>query len=241
MNSKLRCILLDDEVLGLKYLKILCEQLEDLEVVKAYIDPEVFINEMDTLDYDFCILDIEMPKLSGLQVANLLREKSFIFVTAYREYALDAFEVNAIDYLQKPIKKERLLQAIEKVKKYSLAGSLPLHKPFIQVNTEKGRTLIHYDKIGYITISSIDSRDKLIVYKDGSELILKNITLDKLLQLLPQKQFLRINKKEIINLFEVKHFSNDEIFLDFLTDRKKLVNLALSEVYKSDFYARIKS
>ncbi|WP_291068553.1 LytR/AlgR family response regulator transcription factor [Empedobacter sp. UBA5924] len=96
---------------------MLCEQMEDIEVVKAYVDPELFINEIENLDFDFCILDIEMPKINGLQIANLLKEKPFIFSTAYKEYAVDAFDLDATDYIQKPIKKERLQQAVDKVKK----------------------------------------------------------------------------------------------------------------------------
>ena len=92
MSSILKCILLDDEILGLKYLKMLCEQIDDIEVVKAFVDPELFINELDNLEFDFCILDIEMPKINGLQVANLLQNKPFIFATAYKEYATDAFD-----------------------------------------------------------------------------------------------------------------------------------------------------
>ena len=83
MSSILKCILVDDEILGLKYLKMLCEQIDDIEVVKAFVDPELFINELDNLEFDFCILDIEMPKINGLQVANLLQNKlsSIIFDT----------------------------------------------------------------------------------------------------------------------------------------------------------------
>ena len=58
MSSILKCILVDDEILGLKYLKMLCEQIDDIEVVKAFVDPELFINELDNLEFDFCILDI---------------------------------------------------------------------------------------------------------------------------------------------------------------------------------------
>ena len=61
MSFTLKCILIDDEILGLKYLKMLCEQMEDIEVVKAYVDPELFINAIENIDFDFCILDIEMP------------------------------------------------------------------------------------------------------------------------------------------------------------------------------------
>jgi len=112
---------LDDELKGLTYLKMLCQQLPDLEVVKVFNSPIKFINEVPKLDFDFCILDIEMPEMNGLQVANLLKGKPLIFATAYKEYAVEAFDLNAVDYIRKPIKIDRLKQAIDKVKFILLA------------------------------------------------------------------------------------------------------------------------
>ena len=114
MNTKLRCLLLDDELPGLTYLKMLCEQLPELEVVRSFNSPKKLLEELPSLEFDLCILDIEMPEMNGLQVANLLGNKPVIFTTAYKEYAADAFDVNAIDYITKPVKKERLQQAITK-------------------------------------------------------------------------------------------------------------------------------
>ncbi|WP_413532288.1 LytR/AlgR family response regulator transcription factor [Empedobacter brevis] len=238
MSSTLRCILIDDEILGLKYLKILCEQIEGIEVVKAYVDPELFINDIENLDFDFCILDIEMPKINGLQIANLLKEKPFIFSTAYKEYAIDAFELDATDYIQKPIKKERLQQAIDKVKK-RVQNSNPIQNNFVQLNSDKGKILLHFNQILYITTSTVESRDKIVYYEDLSFLILKNITLDTLSELLPEKDFVRINKREIINFHHIKYFHSDNITLDILSKQNKEINLVLSEVYKANFINKI--
>ncbi len=238
MSSTLKCILIDDEILGLKYLKMLCEQIEDIEVVKAFVDPELFINELDNLEFDFCILDIEMPKINGLQVANLLKDKPFIFSTAYKEYAIDAFDLDATDYIQKPIKKERLLQAIDKIKK-RVQQTDHQQNSFVQLNSDKGKILLHFNQIVYISTSTLESRDKTIVYNDLSELTLKNITLDNLTEILPEKNFVRINKREIINIQHIKYFHSESITLDILSKENKEINLILSEVYKSNFLDRI--
>ena len=237
MNSTLKCILIDDEILGLKYLKLLCEQIENIEIVKAFVDPELFINEAEYLDFDFCILDIEMPKMNGLQVANLLK-KPFIFSTAYKEYALDAFDLDATDYIQKPIKKERLQQAIDKVKKRIQQQETPQNS-FVQLNSDKGKILLQFNQILYISTSIVESRDKTVYYKDLSELTLKNITLDNLSEILPEKDFVRINKREMINIHHVKYFHSDNVTLDILSKENKEINLVLSEVYKSNFLSRI--
>ena len=238
MSSTLKCILIDDEILGLKYLKMLCEQIEDIEVVKAFVDPELFINELDNLEFDFCILDIEMPKINGLQVANLLKDKPFIFSTAYKEYAIDAFDLDATDYIQKPIKKERLLQAIDKIKK-RVQQTDHQQNSFVQLNSDKGKILLHFNQIVYISTSTLESRDKTIVYNDLSELTLKNITLDNLTEILPEKNFVRINKREIINIQHIKYFHSESITLDILSKENKEINLILREVYKSNFLDRI--
>lgn len=238
MNSTLKCILVDDELLGLKYLKMLCEQIENIEVVKSFVDPELFINEINDLEFDFCILDIEMPKINGLQVANLLNNKPFIFATAYKEYAIDAFDLDATDYIQKPIKKERLTQAIDKIKK-RLQPTVTAQNPYVQLNSDKGKILLQFNQILYITTSASESRDKLVYYQDLSDLTLKNITLDHLIELLPTEDFARINKREIINIHHIKYFHSEEITLDILSKENKEINLVLSEVYKANFIAQI--
>ena len=112
----IKCVILDDELLAISYLKLLCNEL-DVEVVKAFNNPKVFLQEIDNIDCDLCILDIEMPGLNGLQVAELIKGKKIIFTTAYKEYAAEAFDLDVIDYVRKPIKKERLQQALEKAEK----------------------------------------------------------------------------------------------------------------------------
>ena len=160
MNTKLRCLLLDDELPGLTYLKMLCEQLPELEVVKAFNSPDIFLKEVPNLDFDLCILDIEMPAMNGLHVANLLQGKPVIFVTAYKEFAAEAFDLDAIDYVRKPVKKERLQQAIQKASsRISKSSSV---KNFIQLNTDKGKALLFFDQVGYIKTSDSDSRDKTV-------------------------------------------------------------------------------
>ena len=107
-------MLLDDDLQNLTYLKMLCEQIPELEVVRAFNHPQKLLQAIPNLEFDLCILDIEMPDLNGLQVANLLNGKPVIFATAFDEHAADAFDLNAIDYVRKPLSLDRLQQAVEK-------------------------------------------------------------------------------------------------------------------------------
>lgn len=233
-------MLLDDELPGLTYLKMLCEQLPHLEVVKAFNNPILFLKEVPNLDFDFCILDIEMPEMNGLQIANLLNGKPIIFATAYKDYAAEAFDLNALDYIIKPIKQERLVQAINKIRKYLGGMKEKQLRNFMQVNTNKGKAILVFDKIAYIKTSDNDSRDKLAKLFDGEEFIIKNITFAKLKESLPAADFCRINKKEMLSLKAVQVFSFDEITTNLISTQGKNIKLSLSENYRNEFLEKVK-
>ncbi len=239
MNTKLRCLLLDDELPGLAYLRLLCEQLSGVEVVKAFNDPIKLLQEHKKLDFDVCILDIEMPALSGISVAQLLKGKPVIFTTAYKEYAAEAFDLEAIDYIRKPVMKDRLEKAINKAIRLLKEGNK--NPAYIQVNTDKGKAVIFFDQILRITTTEIDSRDKLVLLEDGQEIILKNIGFDKLLQSLPANDFCRINKKDIIAMKAVRFFSQDQIQTNLSYQAQRDLSLTLGENYRKDFLEKIKS
>ena len=82
------------------YLKMLCEGLPTLEVVKAFNSPVTFLAEAPNLQFDLCIMDIEMPGMNGLEVAQMLGGKPIIFTTAYKEYAAEAYDLDVVDYVR---------------------------------------------------------------------------------------------------------------------------------------------
>lgn len=238
MNTKLKCLLLDDELPGLKYLKMLCEQIPELEVVKAFDNVESFLKEFPALAPDLCILDIEMPGMDGLSIANLLNGKPVIFTTAYKEYAAEAFDLNAVDYIRKPVSKERLHLAVHKA-----LDRLRLAQPaknFIQLNTSKGKTLLFFDQVAYIVTSLTDSRDKDALLHDGKSLILKNISFEKLLQHLPGNEFCQVNKKEVIALRCVQFFAHDEITTNLIQPSGKPLVITLGDAYRENFLRKVK-
>jgi len=209
LNTKLKCLLLDDELPGLSYLKLLCEQIPELKVVRAFNDPEVFLKEFSGLDFDLCILDIEMPGTNGIQVAALLKNKPVIFTTAYKDYATDAFDLDAIDYVIKPVKPERLQQAVNKA--IQRINSEKKHINHLRINTDRGIALLDINHLVYVHTSEIDSRDKTALLSNGTNLQLKNISFEKLISFLPADDFCRINKKELISLSCVLYFSTEQI------------------------------
>ncbi len=124
---KYNCIIIDDEQQGRRLLENYCNKIDDLVVVGSYKSAIHAFEGMRTNDIDIIFLDIQMPELSGIDfLKSLKRNKAkVILTTAYREYALEGFELDAIDYLLKPIGFSRFLRAIEKVKEI-LDSDLPI-------------------------------------------------------------------------------------------------------------------
>ena len=233
MNTKLKCLLLDDELPSLTYLKMLCEQIPELEVIRVFNNATLFLNEIADLEFDLCILDIEMPGFSGLEVAAQLKGKPVIFTTGYKEYAAEAFDLDAVDYVRKPIKLERLQLAVQKAVLRTEKGFAT--KNYIQLNTDKGKTLVVTDQIGYICTSETDSRDKVACLVDNTTIVLKNISIARLLEILPAGQFCQVNKKELIALRSVHFFSHNAITTNIAPSEGKPVVLFLSDIYRKEF------
>lgn len=219
------------------YLKMLCGQISEIEVVKAFNDPGKFLSEKDSLDFDLCITDIEMPGISGLELASALKSKLVIFTTAYKEYATDAFDLEAVDYIVKPVKMERLEKAIHKAVQYFSAKS---EKPnFFQATTDKGRAIIYFHRISLIQTAENDSRDKMVFLDDGSKILLKNINFTSLLAILPEDGFCRVNKREIVGLKAVRVFSNNGIEINLTDENGKWKPVQLSETYRTEFLGKM--
>lgn len=116
----MKVVLVDDEQLAIDVLEILLGKIEDIEVVGTFTNPLFLLDELDRLDVDVLFLDMEMGSLHGLEIAEKIMthypQIDIVFVTAHPQFAVEAFEVNAIDYLLKPVSSDRLEKALEKLK-----------------------------------------------------------------------------------------------------------------------------
>lgn len=211
---------------------MLCEQISEIEIVKVFNNPEKLLSEAPFLDFDLCILDIEMPDLNGIAVANLLIDKHIIFTTAYKEFAVEAFDLDAADYITKPVRKERLEKAITKVVNRIKKDE---KKQFISLNTNKGKSVLFFENILYIKSADSDSRDKIAFLKDNSQLTLKNISYESLQKKLPVNKFCRINKSETIAIDIVNFFTHDEITTKIILPDGKPLVLTLGTSYREFF------
>lgn len=212
---------------------MLCEEIEALEIVKVYNNPEKLFEEISSIDFDLCITDIEMPGIDGLTLASRLQNKLVIFTTAYKDYASDAFDIDAVDYITKPVTKERLQKAV--LKATEKHKSHLLNNAFMTLNTDKGKGIVYINQLVYIKSAEQDSRDKEAFLTNGNVVLLKNINFETLLQQLPENHFCRVNKKEVIAIPQVKHYTHNEITLTLLDKSAAFIRLALSETYRAGF------
>lgn len=232
MDKTLRVVLLDDELLALAYLRTLCDSIPGIEVVKAFDDPVIFLSEIKSLAFDFCISDIVMPSLTGLEVAQELKSVPIIFTTAHNEYAADAFDVEAVDYLRKPVQRERLARAIEKVQ---VQIEQLKSQATWTVNTNKGKLSIQQSHIVSFSTDTYDRRDKLLLLKNGDQLVVKNKSFDQLLQELDAVSFIRISKSELISTDFVQGYQGDFVISKLRNEEGKYIEFNLSENYRKSF------
>lgn len=232
----LRCVLLDDDLNGLEYLRLLCGRIGGTVVVRCFNDPQRFLAEEPTIDYDVALLDIDMPGLNGLQVAERLPGRSVIFTTAHDRFAADAFDQEALDFIRKPITRERLERGLVKAREHKerqfRSGST------LSVMTDRGRTVVRASDIRWITTPDQEKRDKLMHLVSGMVLRLKTISLDQLLELLPPQAFARPNRSDIIALAAVHLVTGDHVQLRPAMDGT-VVKRPIGAAYREAFLAAV--
>ena len=240
----IRTILVDDEKLAIQGLQLRLEPFEDVEVIETCQNGREAIRAIKTLKPDLVFLDIQMPGFDGFSVVQGVMEIDpplFVFVTAFQEHAIRAFEANAVNYLMKPVDEDKLADTIERVrqrlaeKKSSdeadrLRGVLSEVAPEAAHDMEEGdaETTGRYEKLinvkdrGQIfrvevdTIEHIEAAgDYMCIYTGDNSLILRE-TMKDLERRLDPRKFQRVHRSTIVNLDQVrqvKPHTNGECFL----------------------------
>lgn len=229
MNRLYKAILVDDEPAARRLMKNMLHDYRDIvQVVGEAGTGEEAIRQIETLQPDLIFLDIQMPDLTGFEVIERLQHKpNIIFTTAYEQYAIKAFETFSIDYLLKPIKEERLLQSMEKLKKFGKLNRaidlLGLQEVIRQIQTPKQPTalsirtgdrimLLRYEHIAYL-----EAQDKYVyIFMVDGQKHLTDQTLSSLQEKLPPS-FFRVQKSFLINKDHIKemhrHFNGRYLFI----------------------------
>ncbi len=203
---KIRTIIVDDERLARKELARLLEEHKEIEIIGEYGDPEEAIAGISELDPDLVFLDIHMPGKTGFDVLEELeRAPHVIFVTAYDEFAIKAFEVNAMDYILKPVEEERFTVALRKALKIIQENKEQMVRDSKRDQLTGGDQVFIKDgeRCWFVHLRDVKLFESIgnyvrVYFEDKKPLILKSLNnLDKRLD---DKEFFRANRKHIINL-----------------------------------------
>lgn len=212
--KKLRTVIIEDEAPARELLKHYLKEQPSVEVVAECSDGFSGLKTIAELKPDLIFLDIQMPKLTGFEMLEILDEKpEIIFTTAYDQYAIKAFELNAVDYLLKPFHKERLAEAVNKVltkaslpeesRKSNIDPMLlkPEGGPVTRIVVRKGNAIniIPVDQVRYF-----ESQDDYVMVYHTEGKAMKQQTMKYYEENLPRTEFIRIHRSYIVKISEIK-------------------------------------
>ncbi|MCC1483650.1 LytR/AlgR family response regulator transcription factor [Winogradskyella immobilis] len=231
MAKTVSCIIVDDEAIARDIIASHLSKIENIEVVKQCKNAIEAFNFISNNTVDLVFLDINMPEISGIAFAKSINKNiKIIFTTAYRDYAVEGFDLQAVDYVMKPISFERLLQAVNRYFEVSSASQLDLPikrelQDFIFVRADREMQKIDFGSIIYIESYSdyikIYTRDTSTVLRHAqhdtlstNRIIVTRETISSIEAKLPKSQFLRIHRSYIIAISQIEAFTNEHITIN---------------------------
>jgi len=209
----IRCIIIDDEKLARDLLEEFIEDYDEIEIIGQCSKGKKAVELIDELEPDLIFLDVQMPGMNGFEVLDNIAHRPFvIFSTAYDNYAIQAFEENAIDYLLKPLDKERFKKAIDRVKKQMESKDKNTDKIFEILNKKEGAFSSHIfvqksDKFLNLPVTEVlhfeASGDYTIISTEKEQYLSSN-GIGKLEGKLDPEIFIRVHRSTIININHLK-------------------------------------
>ncbi|RKE52423.1 LytR/AlgR family response regulator transcription factor [Sphingobacterium detergens] len=210
MMMNIKVIVIDDEIQEAQYLADIVKETNELELIGYYINPFEALPLLQS-DSDIVVfLDVNMNEISGINFTKLISNR-VIFTTAYKEFAIDSYEYeNTVDYLLKPINRERFLKAINKIRKLEKLEKIIPDQDYLTLESKDQHLVIDYGSINYIRASG---HSTLIYTVAVKEPVITIFNLKKIEEMLPTSIFIRIHKQYIVNKLKVGHTSRDKIML----------------------------
>jgi DNA-binding LytR/AlgR family response regulator len=241
MNQRItyKCIIVDDEPLATQLLENYVSKISELELVGMFssaLDAQRFLNDNKI---DVMFLDINMPVLSGIEFLKILNNKPYtILTTAYSEFAVDAFSMEVEDYLLKPIAFDRFYKSVQKLLRKLQPSTVKISSNSIQEKEEEDdyffvKADLKIIKIAFTDVLYIEGLREYVGINTAKERIVTLIAMIKLLEVLPEDQFVRIHRSYIVNLKHVKSVYGNTVVLN---NGKEL---PISKGQKEEFLLRI--
>ncbi|HEY1023917.1 MAG TPA: LytTR family DNA-binding domain-containing protein [Sphingobacteriaceae bacterium] len=213
-DQRVRCLIVDDEPPAIEVLKTYINTVSALELTDFCENAVDALSLLKHRSVDLIFLDIQMPQLLGTDfVRTLISPPKIIFTTAYREFALEGFELDAVDYLLKPISFERFLKAVNKVLQANLQAQPPADThprqsadTFIYFRTDRKMVKVFLDDILYVE----SLKDYIKVITSTRQIVTKQ-AISVLEDMLPADQFLRIHRSYLVAIKKIESFTADDI------------------------------
>jgi two-component system, LytTR family, response regulator len=237
MPDIIQCLIVDDEPVAREILENHLEKIDSVNVVGNCKNALEAFNKINSKKVDLIFLDINMPEISGLSFAKSINKNiKIIFTTAYREYAVDGFDLQAVDYLLKPISFERLLQAVNKyldennhVQNQKSEEILDEKSDFIFVRSD--RKMI---KINFCDIDYVESLSDYIKIHLQEKTIITRETISNIEAKLPKNDFIRVHRSYITSIKSIDSFTNE--YLEIGNQE-----IPISRSYKVEVLKRLES
>jgi DNA-binding LytR/AlgR family response regulator len=225
----IKAIALDDEPLALKIIETFCADIDFMELEKTFSKPNEALKHINKFPVDLIFLDIQMPSINGIDFYKSLdKNVMVIFTTAFPEYAVDGFELNAVDYLMKPFSFERFTQSVNKAKEYfnflnsSSAGTAQNHF-FIRADYKLIKVM--YEDIVYIE----GLNDYVKIFLLNQKPIIARMTMKNMLDRLPQDSFIRVHRSYIVSKNKITSLKNKNLFINF---NDEMIEISIGKSYE---------
>lgn len=235
MTEQIQCIIVDDEPVAREILETHLAKIDKIKIVASCKNAIEAFSAINQYKVDLIFLDINMPEISGLSFAKTINKNSkVIFTTAYREYAVEGFDLQAVDYLLKPISFERLLQALNK---YLHENNIVIQTEPIKIEEDKSdyffvRSDRKMIKISFPEIQYIESLSDYIKIHLSDKTIVTRETIANIETKLPQQDFIRTHRSYIIAKAAIDSFTNE-----FVEIGKK--QIPISRNYKNEVLEKL--
>jgi DNA-binding LytR/AlgR family response regulator len=224
------CIAIDDEPLALEIMTSFCSRVDFLELKKTFTDTQEAARYLRKFPVDLIFLDIQMPDKNGIDFYREHGEnKMVIFSTAFSEYAVEGFNLNAVDYLLKPVDYSRFQQAAQKARDYFnyTHSSDQNDQKFLFVRSEYSLVKIAFGEIRYI--ETLD--DYLKIHIEGKKTVLTKMNLKNMMVKLDQGEFVRVHRSFIVPLSKIRSVRNKTISLPD-------IDIPVGLKFEEEFFAR---
>ncbi|MGD8780525.1 MAG: response regulator transcription factor [Ignavibacteria bacterium] len=230
----MNCLAIDDEPLALNVIKEHCKKVNSINLIATYTNAIDAITEINNNKIDLIFLDIEMPKITGLEfIKSLSNPPLIIFTTAFPNHAIDGFELDAVDYLLKPISFEKFLKAVNKAsirlaaKKGDLFSQNNKPAEYLFVKVDYSTVKVSFSEINYVE----GLKDYIKIYTNEKPIITKS-TIKHMESKLPTELFVRVHKSYIISINKIDKIEYNHIIIG-------QTKIPIGLQFKDSFYEKI--